>query len=119
MNDYIVYVVMIYITLIFFTTLISKNFYSKKGEIMSATFVKPVLLNMPSDILETMTDYSRTMKRPRTKLVMEALRLWISHQQGQSLADRRQTQTSRRREWLQRDDDDSPPSFFSSSSYGF
>ena len=47
---------------------------------MYNNLVKPVLINMPSDILEAMTDLSHTTKRPRTKLIMDGCRLLLAQQ---------------------------------------
>jgi metal-responsive CopG/Arc/MetJ family transcriptional regulator len=52
---------------------------------MSSTkYVKPVLLNMPSDILEIMNDYSDRDRRPRTKLIMDALVEWIARRRSEA-----------------------------------
>jgi hypothetical protein len=70
-------------------------------------YSKPVLLNMPQDILEGMNYFADLDGRPRTKQINDACREWITkRQQG--------TQEVHNENHLSE-----PVSFFSSSGTGF
>jgi len=87
--------------------------------------ISPLLLNMPTDMAEMMTQIGKEHSVSRTKVILKACSDFLGSYQHNNPPQRQNEKRgwfsspkTQKRSWLDREDQ-APPAFFSSSGTGF